>query len=218
MLGDHDHREKPGDKEEEVVLVIRGELLKKYPNAVIYAQRARWQMLDGRPDPSQERELDRSAAGARGPGVQRVLRTPLYEARVDPDITFFGFDLTVVEARGDSGEQRRRQAGLVLHHQGAPGRAALRPRPRARGRDPDGQRPRLARHERSDHGFVPAGALTTITLKPLGPADHEKDDQRADDLKVVGAPVSAARWAYLLYQAPVMVAVHATEMLTDPDG
>ena len=52
VLGDHDHREKPGDQEEEVVLVIRGELLKKYPNAVIYAQRARWQMLDGRFDPS----------------------------------------------------------------------------------------------------------------------------------------------------------------------
>ncbi|MFT3903907.1 MAG: hypothetical protein QM727_12090 [Niabella sp.] len=34
-LGDHDNREAAGDKEEEVVLVIRGDLLKKYPNAVI---------------------------------------------------------------------------------------------------------------------------------------------------------------------------------------
>ena len=39
-LGDHDHREQPGENEEELVLVIRGELLKKYPNAVIYAHRA----------------------------------------------------------------------------------------------------------------------------------------------------------------------------------
>jgi hypothetical protein len=29
----------------------------------------------------------------------------------------------------------------------------------------------------------------------------------------VPAPTSAARWAYLLYQAPVMVAVHAAELL-----
>ena len=41
-LGDHDNRERPGENEEELVLVIRGELLKKYPNAVIYAQRAEW--------------------------------------------------------------------------------------------------------------------------------------------------------------------------------
>ena len=38
-LGDHDNRELPGDNEEEVVLVIRGELLKKYPTAIIYAHR-----------------------------------------------------------------------------------------------------------------------------------------------------------------------------------
>ncbi len=39
-LGDHDNREAVGDKEDELVLVIRGELLKKYPTAVIYAHRA----------------------------------------------------------------------------------------------------------------------------------------------------------------------------------
>ena len=87
VLGDHDHREKPGDQEEEVVLVIRGELLKKYPNAVIYAQRARWQMLDGRPDPSQERELDHPLPAPEDPAFNDFVRTPLYEARVDPDIT-----------------------------------------------------------------------------------------------------------------------------------
>jgi hypothetical protein len=55
--------------------------------------------------------------------------------------------------------------------------------------------------------------LSSIALAPLGPDAAEKTEQRADDLKVVGAPVSAARWAYILYQAPVIVAVHAAEML-----
>src|SRR6266498_1787884 len=41
-LGDHDYREQGGEKDEEVVLVIRGELLKKYPTAEIYAHRAKW--------------------------------------------------------------------------------------------------------------------------------------------------------------------------------
>ena len=30
--------------------------------------------------------------------------TPLYEAKVDPDIYFFGFDLTVEKAKGGTGE------------------------------------------------------------------------------------------------------------------
>jgi len=43
-LGEHDNRQRPGEPEtEEVVLVIRGELLKKYPNAVVYAHKAVWQ-------------------------------------------------------------------------------------------------------------------------------------------------------------------------------
>ena len=59
-LGDHDNREKPGAKEDELVLVIRGELLKKYPTAVIYAQKARWQ---------------RDAAGKIVRTVERILET-----------------------------------------------------------------------------------------------------------------------------------------------
>ena len=45
-LGDHDNREEGGANEEELVLVIRGELLKRYPTAVIYAHRACWQRKD----------------------------------------------------------------------------------------------------------------------------------------------------------------------------
>ena len=45
-LGDHDHREAGRENEEELVLVIRGELLKKYPNTVVSAQKARWQPVE----------------------------------------------------------------------------------------------------------------------------------------------------------------------------
>jgi hypothetical protein len=37
--------------------------------------------------------------------------------------------------------------------------------------------------------------------------------QNADDRTVAAAAVSSARWAYLLFRAPVLVAVHADEML-----
>ena len=40
-LGSHNQRDAQGDKSQ-VVLVIRGDLLKRYPNTFIYAQKARW--------------------------------------------------------------------------------------------------------------------------------------------------------------------------------
>ena len=40
-LGSHNKRDAQGDKTQ-VVLVIRGDLLKRYPNTIIYAQQATW--------------------------------------------------------------------------------------------------------------------------------------------------------------------------------
>ena len=48
-------------------------------------------------------------------------KLPLFRGRIDPDITFLGFDLTEAQARGD-GERPR----LVLRDPGAADRAALR--------------------------------------------------------------------------------------------
>jgi hypothetical protein len=61
--------------------------------------------------------------------------------------------------------------------------------------------------------YVPSGNLATITLQAPGAGEDEELEQHADDLKVATAQPSSARWAYILYQAPVMVAVHAAEML-----
>ena len=57
--------------------------------------------------------------------------------------------------------------------------------------------------------------LGSISLTAPSPArgDMEKKPQHDDDVKVVPAAISAARWAYLLYQSPVMVAMHAAELL-----
>src|SRR5262249_9925453 len=56
-LGDHNNRAAPGQAGAQAVLVIRGELLKKYPNTMIYAQRAVWPMTGGQIDLSQPRSL-----------------------------------------------------------------------------------------------------------------------------------------------------------------
>jgi len=212
-LGQHDNRELPGDEEQEAVLVIRGELLKKYPTAVIYAHKARWGSADGSPDPTKERELVELTPAQEADPPTDIVKTPLYEARVSPDITFFGFDLTIEEAKGDPGTSPGDDAGWFFCIKERPGESRF-------GFDIEREGPVQTVNDlawtdvgAAEGEFVAASALGAVSLAPLGPADGEKADQRGDDLQVVPAPVSAARWAYLTYQSPVLVAVHATEML-----
>jgi hypothetical protein len=215
-LGDHDNREPPGGSGEEAVLVIRGELLKKYPTAVIYAHRADWQKDEhGDPDPTQERVLVEVEAFEEDHPPRSKVRTPLYEAKIPPDIYFFGFDLTVPEAKGGSGVPGDMDPGWFFVIKERPGDPRF-------GFDIDREDPAQTFNDlawKNDlpavpvGGFVPVGAFAPVAFAPLGADDDEKIDQRKDDDKVNGAPPNAARWAYILYQAPVMVAIHAAEML-----
>lgn len=215
-LGDHDNREKPGDNENEAVLVIRGELLKKYPTAIIYAHKARWEPGDGVAHPENERHLvDLTAAQEANP-PDTIVKTPLYEARVSPDITFFGFDLTAKEAQGGDGSNPNDDAGWFFCIKERPGEPRFGFDVEADSSDPPETVNDIAWSTigTAEGAFVPASALSPLTLDALEPADDEKIEQRADDLAVLAAaPPSAARWAYLAYQAPVLVAVHAAEML-----
>ena len=72
---------------------------------MIYAQHAVWPMKDGqhRPDPAPVAGSARARRGTQPAALDKI-RSPLYEAKADPDIYFFGFDLTVAEAEGGTGE------------------------------------------------------------------------------------------------------------------
>lgn len=217
-LGAHDNRQAdPAAKRDEIVLAIRGELLKKYPTTVVYAHAAKWVTKDGRIDPRRERELvELSDAELTDPPRTKV-RTPLYEAKVDPDIYFFGFDIAADEARGGTGDQETDPPGWFFVLKERPGE------PRFGLDDARGAgEPIVTVNDLawSDAGTAPgrhlgAGALATIALTAPSASrdDLEKQPQHDDDRRVVGASISAARWAYVLYQAPVMVAVHAAELL-----
>jgi hypothetical protein len=54
-----------------------------------------------------------------------------------------------------------------------------------------------------------------LTHPPAGDPEG-KLGQYDDDEKADAAAASAARWAYLLFRPPVMVAIHADEMLRSP--
>lgn len=219
-LGDHDYREKGGEKEEEAVLVIRGELLKKYPTAVIYAHKAEWQRKkDGTIDNTKERRLvELTAEELKNPPREKV-RTPLYEAKVDPDIYFFGFDLTIKEARGGTGENPDDKPGWFFVIKERPGEPRF-------GLDIDQSEKINVWNDMAwedavpgvtDGDFITIDASTpTITLDdPHGDTElEEKYDQYDEDMHLTwNKDMNAAEVAYILYQVPVLVAVHASEML-----
>ena len=205
-LGDHDHRDRGGRPEAELVLVIRGELLKKYPNTVISAQPAKWQLTGGRPDKSRERILDESVAPI----------TPLYEARVEPDLYFFGFDLTAVQARGDDTVDDK--PGWFFRIEEVPGDARF-------GFDesrPTGTKiniwgdlawpdvvPTLV-----DGAPVKVSAIPARTLvEPTGDVAEKHPQWEQDRHVPLNANLSSAELAYIALQAPVLMAIHASELL-----
>lgn len=71
----------PGDM---LIVSVRGDLLKKYPSTSVYMNKAKW---DGMGNP---RLVDED-----GP-----VKKPLFTAKIQPDILFFGFDLSIEDAKG----------------------------------------------------------------------------------------------------------------------
>lgn len=216
-LGDHNNRAAPGQAGAQAVLVIRGELLKKYPNTMIYAQRAVWPMKNGQIDLSQPRSLAELTPAQELQPPRDKIRSPLYEAKADPDITFIGFDLTIPEAKGGSGQNPGDDPGwffVIKQRPGEPRFGLETSRPVTQPLDVfdeltwDDAVPGAAAGT-----FLPAGSLATVPLVAPSPPQADRQQQHDDDEQIDPAADSAARWAYLLYRAPILVAVHADQML-----
>jgi hypothetical protein len=221
-LGAHDYREEQGDKEDELVLVIRGELLKKYPTAVIYAHRAVWERTsDGRIDKTKPRKLaSLTPSEELNPPRDRV-KTPLYEAKVDPDIYFFGFDLTAEKARGGQIVNGEEDPGWFFVIKERPGEPRF-------GLDLPQGAPQTIIHTWNDLAWTDVlntyqeGAFLrvgerTMTLTSPGNASAAKQQYDEDSRFRWHANTHSAELAYILYQVPVLLAVHATEMLNRPE-
>ena len=220
-LGDHDHREQGGEKDNEVVLIIRGQLLEKYPRAEVYAHRAKWATdAQGNRQLDEPRDFDDTAP------ADEVIKTPLYEAKIDPDIYFFGFDLNVKEAKGGSGEEGDENPGwfFVIKERSGEPRFGL---------DVPGDASDMNVNELDawnqlawSHimANVSAGNFMSIhdtrTIRVTDPGivsddDDEEKQQKEDSHVVWSSSTNAAELAYILYQVPVLIGVHAAEMLPD---
>jgi len=206
-LGSHNHRDAQGDKSQ-VVLVIRGDVLKRYPNTYIYAQQATWGTG------ARENRLvlaDETGELFLNNSKDARLRFPLYRARVPPDIHFIGFDLTLEEAKGDAALVETAQArksiaadklGWFFVLQEVPGepRFGLDIAPPL---DPGGTKWDKLSWPNLD---VADGGRIDLA-KPL------KDAPGGPDEGITKWGANASDLAFVLYQKPVMVGVHARDML-----
>lgn len=96
-LGMHENRQASegatGSDDGYLVLLIRGDVFKKYPNTMVYAQKA----IYGSPRATSQRTLPRD--------LDKDVQYPVFQAELEPDVYLFGFDLSIEKARGHRGDE-----------------------------------------------------------------------------------------------------------------
>jgi hypothetical protein len=160
-----------------LVLLVRGDILKKYPSSVVTAVNAVWPQ----------------GGGKRLLGTEE--RYPLFHAELAPDLTFIGFDLDLAQAKGND-DPAADDAGWFFVIKQRPGE------------------PRFGLDVTSETATATSWdelSWQNVVASPnldLDPALHDAD---IPDHQRWGR--TAADMASILYQRPVLIALHASEML-----
>lgn len=84
-------QEQHGSEGEKVVVMLRGDLFKKFPNLVIYAHKATWKTSGG---------ITHRVLADLGTDPDLVVKSPIFKVDLEKDIASFGFNMGVNEARG----------------------------------------------------------------------------------------------------------------------
>jgi hypothetical protein len=192
-LGAHEVRTPPPGGEQ-LVLLIRGDVFRRYPNTQVYAVKA---VL--------------GSDGMHTLGDEPV--QPVFSGRLQPDVTFFGFQLTAAEARGEPSPTSAKQGYFfVIQEQPAEPRFGL-DIPTAVGGRPEKWSDLSWGHLAIDDaalaqvGYIDLGAALpdTSVVSPMGGAHwHLAEGARASDL------------AFITLQQPVRVAIHGADMIPAP--
>jgi hypothetical protein len=214
-LGAHDHRAGTAGAAH-VVLVIRGDLLKRYPNTIVYAQDAVWST-----DPKHPDELalyDEDGTKALANVVDPKIHYPMFIAPVAPDLTFIGFDASLETVRGhvDLDETAKAKATIpanqlgwffVLQEVVGETRFGLDERPPKPGMESNVLWDNLS----WEAVTIPPGKKVIALGTPFA---HTPPGGNPDDLKwSPGQGATAADVAAILRQKPVLVGVHGRQML-----
>jgi hypothetical protein len=208
VLGTHNNR-LPNDDRPRVVLVIRGELLKRYPDTIIYAQRARW---GDAPDHTNDLTLhDERGSHVEADATDPNYSFPILRAQVEPDIYFIGFDLLLDDVRGDptlaeTAEARARipanRLGWFFVLQAVVGE------------------PRFGLDEHAVTESEDTLKWDNLSWENLGSPVTMIDLTKGFASSPPGTTDGGAKWgshaadlAFILYQRPALVAIHARDML-----
>lgn len=185
------NEEKPGAG---LVLLIKGDLLRKYPNTLVYAQKAVYK--NG--NPALPRQLsDYNQSGN--------VKWPILSGSIEPDVYFFGFELSQEEANGN----RTNNPGWFFVLRERPGQVSfgLDDLDGALDMTPDNWNQVTWEHLTGSASQQPSFLKVNGVNIQLSPS---------------GTGPRAAQWgasssdmAYILYQAPILFARHASTMLND---
>jgi hypothetical protein len=157
-----------------LVLLLRGELFRRYPNTVVLAVRA---------------------AGPETPGTDdSAVERPIFSGLLEPDVSFFGFDLTQDDLTTGDGwffalQEQLTEPRFGLDETADPTRQPGPPRQWRATAWPDTE--------------VAAGSPFTV----------EQLRRFADDLGLQPSPSTSASVAEALFQNPVQVLVHARHLV-----
>jgi hypothetical protein len=188
-----------------LVLLVRGELLRRYPNAEIYAVKATWQ------NPNNRVEGRKTQIESDGTVLPANQKHPIFRGTLQPDISFFRFDLTEEGARGnntDAGwffvfQEPGREMRFGLD---APKITDFNQKP-TRWRDLSWGHLAASQEELLRLGYIDLGSTAIAPTAPDSgdPAHLAWNSSNAD--------ASAASLAWITLQRPVRVSIHARRLL-----
>ncbi len=184
-----------GAGEEKLVLLIRGELLRRYPGTVIYAVKA--MLLNGKRVPAIDHPQE-AAAQLVAPPLDAY---PIFRGSLEPDVTFVGFDLEEKDLKLDQGWF------FVLQQQPTEPRFGL---DEFRLGD-DGQPPPLKTWNDLNWSHL---AANQQELKRFPHVRINKAQLTASDSGTWGR--NSAHMAYITRQIPARVAIHSSSLIKAP--
>ena len=177
---------------EHLVLLVRGDVIHRYPNLLIYAARA---VLD-------------SESGQREPGPEE--QQPVFAGTLESDIAFFGFPLTEEQVRGGTTPGDPDLGWfLVLQEQPSEPRFGLD------FGDAGAQPPSAWNDLHWGHLVAPGAELSAIDYVDL--TDALPNTEGISEPEAVSwhqnEGTTASQLAFITLQRPVRVAIHASRML-----
>ena len=192
-----------------LVLTVRGDLLKKFPNALVYAQKGKF---DVDANNNSIRTLDsldynllidtNTSSPTYGNSISSELLTPRFKMNIQPDIVTLGFEIDKADVLGDPNPQNG-DAGWFFVFRERPGSIRF-------GLDiPGNFTPPLTSWDDLDWdhmasadyaSMTPSSDVSAMNALQVNPGDYKWSED-------------AAQTAAILYQTPSMIAIHASNMI-----